>query len=154
MATKAKPESADGTPQEPVVQPTIDVPADSAVTVPDSEPTPEPEQIEDIVGVTTDAHNTDAKPVNSTVGEEQPAPPVPTEREVVEGGPAKTTYTVEAADLNAYPELSQQGVQYKDEVEYGSKWVNKYDTAQKDSFHREAWPVQTEPVKQGITFKE
>lgn len=152
MATKAK--SADGTPQEPVVQPTIDVPADSAVTVPEDEPTPEPVQIEDIVGVTTDAHNTDAKPVSSTVGDEEPAPPVPAQGDVVSAEAPKLTYTIEAADLNAYPELSQQGVQYKDEVEYGSKWVNKYDTAQKDSFHREAWPVQTEVVKNGITFKE
>ncbi len=152
MATKAKPESADGTPQEPVVQPTIDVPADSAVTVPADEPTPEPEQIEDITGVTTDAHT--AGPVDSTVGEEQPSPPVPTGNEVAEADPKKQTYTIEAADLNAYPELSQQGVQYKDEVEYGSKWVNKYDTAEKTSFHREAWPVQIEIVKNGITFKE
>lgn len=34
-------------------------------------------------------------------------------------------YTIEAADLNAYPELSQQGVQYGQLVEYNSLWVLK-----------------------------
>lgn len=62
-------------------------------------------------------------------------------------------YTVQVADLNAYPELSQQGVQLYDQVIYGSLYVWKHATAANDSVVQEPWPraIGSEKAK-GITF--
>lgn len=74
--------------------------------------------------------------------------------EVVSKIESSNLYEVQAHDLNVHPELSQQGVQFKDEIEYGSKWVFKYTTASKEDSFREAWPRDIGQEKRGITFKE
>lgn len=62
-------------------------------------------------------------------------------------------YTIQAADLNAYPELSQQGVQLYDQVPYLSLTVNKWATVKKTSTVQEAWPRKIqEVVGSKITF--
>lgn len=62
-------------------------------------------------------------------------------------------YTVQAADLNAYPELSQQGVQLYDQVPYGSLYVWKNATATGDSVVQDLWPRSTGNEKpKGLTF--
>lgn len=145
MANETDSTIPDETIQEPIVQPETTIPAESA----------EPEAAQN----SSPEISIDATPIASTVGDSEVAPPIPSES-IPETNSVETViekpgiYIVEAADLNAYPELSEQGVQYKDDIEFGSKWVNKYDTAQKDSFHREAWPVNIEPIKNGIAFKE
>lgn len=62
-------------------------------------------------------------------------------------------YTVQAADLNAYPELSQQVVQLYDQVPYDSLTVNKWATAEQISTVSEPWPRKVGDTTHGITFK-
>lgn len=64
------------------------------------------------------------------------------------------SYTVQAADLNAYPELSQQGVQLHNRVKYGSLYVWKKATAEGDGVVQDIWPRATGNEKaKGLTFK-
>lgn len=56
-------------------------------------------------------------------------------------------YTIEAADLNRYPELSGQGVQYGDRVAYGSLWVLKSATAGGAADTRTPFPQSTSSKK-------
>jgi hypothetical protein len=64
-------------------------------------------------------------------------------------------YTVQAADLNTYPELSQQGVQLHNQVKYGSLYVWKKATASGDGVVQYPWPRSTGNEKsKGITLKE
>lgn len=92
------------------------------------EPEPIPDAPEDAIPV-DEAHNTEPK--------ENPE-----------------LYTVQVADLNAYPELSQQGVQLYDQVPYGSLYVWKNATATGDSVVQDLWPRSTGNEKpKGLTFK-
>jgi hypothetical protein len=62
-------------------------------------------------------------------------------------------YTVQAADLNAHTELSEQGVQLHDQVAYDSLWVNKWSTGAHDATVRVPWPTPIGAEKaKGITF--
>lgn len=62
-------------------------------------------------------------------------------------------YTVQAADLNAHTELSEQGVKLYDQVGYDSLWVNKWATGAKDAVVKQAWPIKVDISKgKGITF--
>lgn len=71
-----------------------------------------------------------------------------------EPSPNPELYTVQAADLNTYPELSQQGVQLYDQVRYGSLYVWKKATADGNGVAQEAWPRSIGSEKaNGITFK-
>lgn len=64
-------------------------------------------------------------------------------------------YTVQAADLNAYPELSQQGVQLYQQVPYLSLTVSKWATAEQLSTVSEPWPRKVSDVTGNrITFNE
>lgn len=63
-------------------------------------------------------------------------------------------YMVQAADLNAYPELSQQGVQLHSQVKHGSLYVWKKAIAVDDGVVQDPWPRSTGNEKaKGITFK-
>lgn len=63
-------------------------------------------------------------------------------------------YEVQAADLNMYPELSQQGVQLYNKIIYGSVWIKEWATAAKTSYNTVPWPRKITAVKNPITFKE
>lgn len=56
-------------------------------------------------------------------------------------------YTIEAADLNRFPELSSQGVRYGDQVAYGSLWVLKSATAGGVADTRTPFPQSTSSKK-------
>lgn len=124
---------------------------------PDAEPTTETtpevteETIEPVVEEKTpDVITPDAEPViqvqSPETDEELPLIEVPEEN--------PDLYTIEAADLNVYPELSQQGAQLHDQVVYGSLWINEWATAAKESYVKSPWPRNTSAVKNPITFKQ
>lgn len=95
--------------------------------------------------------NIDAEPAIVADGVPETAEEIPL-IDAVEENP--DLYEVQAADLNAYPELSQQGVQLYDKIVYGSVWVQEWSTAAKTSYTKQPWPRNITEVKNPITFKE
>jgi hypothetical protein len=82
-------------------------------------------------------------------------PAVPDEKaeENITIAPSPEVYKIEAADLDAYPELGQQGFTEGQEIEYNSAYVNKWATAEKLSTVRVPWPTNTNIARNGINFR-
>lgn len=123
---------------------------------PGAEPTPEtaPEVTEETIEPVVEEETPDViipaaepvvEPESPETDEELPFTDAPEEN--------PDLYTIEAADINAYPELSQQGALLYDQVVYGSLWINEWATAAKESYVKSPWPRNTSAVKNPITFK-
>lgn len=96
-------------------------------------------------------NETQSETITEPIIEETPEPSVEEYNHVITEIPG--LYEVQAADLNAYPELSQQGVQLYDHVAYGSLYVLKKATADGDDIVQQAWPLETGNEKaKGLTF--
>lgn len=115
MASKPKSQQAPETEPLPVVEP-IEVPAIEEAT--------ETEEVRKYP--LTPEEVVQERPVGVYINSEKPE-----------------LYTIEAYDLNAYPELSQQGVQYGDKVAYNSLWVYKSSTAEGAKDTKSRFPSST-----------